>query len=168
MSEKSTLLDDLDHKAPAKRGEASASGVSSRAIFATAALVLSLLALSYAVWSVYASYKNDPRRAAWTPTLKDSESGEVFEQFTVGRGTNMPYRNPKTGTNTLYPVETCYWTKEGKAKLTPTYVILNSTLGKPGKTTCPDCGRSVTMYNPRPPDALMQQAWDAEQSAKKR
>ncbi len=93
----------------------------------------------------------------------DSESGEVIDQFSIPRGETFPYANPKTGKRTLYPVETCFWTKDGKAKFPPTYVILNERLGKPGPTTCPDCGRRVTVYNPTPPNDLMQAAWDASQ-----
>jgi hypothetical protein len=91
----------------------------------------------------------------------DSESGEVIDQFSIPRGETFPYANPKTGKRTLFPVETCFWTKDGKAKFPPTYVILNERLGKPGPTTCPDCGRRVTVYNPTPPSSLMQAAWDA-------
>ncbi|MBX3097869.1 MAG: hypothetical protein KF812_13530 [Fimbriimonadaceae bacterium] len=162
----SNLMEDLEQPA-AKKREASGSKISGKAIFSIAASVISVIVLSFAIWSMYSNYMNDPRRAAWTPTLKDVETGEVFEQFSVARGSNMPYRNPKTGKNNLYPVEACYWTKEGKAKMTPTYVILNSTLGKPGKTTCPDCGRTVVMYNPRPPEALMKAAWESEQPKNK-
>ncbi|MGH7242883.1 MAG: hypothetical protein ACREJD_05640 [Phycisphaerales bacterium] len=168
VAEKSSLLEDIESRssgaASKKEGSAAVSG---KTLFAIVAVAVSVCVLSFAVWSTYSSYKNDPRRAAWTPTLKDAETGEVFEQFSVARGENMPYRNPKTGKNSLYPVETCYWTKDGKAKMTPTFVILNSTLGKPGKTTCPDCGRSVVMYNPRPPDALMRAAWESEQPKNK-
>lgn len=168
VTKKSMLLDEIDADPKSRSTAGTSSESSRRTLIAIAGVTVSLLVLGYVVWGAYSSYRNDPRRAAWTPTLKDAETGEVFENFQVSRGENMPYRNPKTGKNSLYPVETCYWTKEGKAKLTPTYVILNSTLGKSGKTTCPDCGRSVVMYNPRPPDALMQQAWDAAESAKKR
>lgn len=96
----------------------------------------------------------------------DAESGEVFLQFPL-EGTGFPQANPKTGKATLYPAEACYWTKDGRAKLEPTYVVLRTWFGDRNPTKCPDCGRVVTKSNRMPPDALMQQAWDAAQSAKK-
>lgn len=98
----------------------------------------------------------------------DSVTGEPIENFRAPRGATFPFVNPKTGASTLYPAEACYWTKDGKAKFPPTYVILNDRLGKPGPTKCPDCGRTVRLFNPMPPDSLMQQAWDAFQSTQKR
>ncbi len=79
-----------------------------------------------------------------------SETGKIFEHaMTEGESwpVNSPYTNKKTG----YPVERCYWTRDGKRKLNPTYVILNDNLGKPGDTICPDCGRLVIGHNPPPP-----------------
>ena len=88
----------------------------------------------------------------------DSETGEVIEQFHISEGMSYPWTNPKTGKATLYPPESCYWTKDGKAKLDPTYVVLNELTGKPGKTICPDCGREVRVHNPLPPAQLLQAA----------
>jgi hypothetical protein len=93
-----------------------------------------------------------------TRAMIDSQTGEVFPQFRVKVGATVPYTNPKTGTATLYPAESCYWTKDGKAKLEPTYVLVNEYVGKPGATTCPDCGHRVVPHNPAPPVALMQEA----------
>ena len=45
-----------------------------------------------------------------------------------------------------------------KAKLEPTYVLLNKYIGKPGPTICPDCGREVKGHNPLPPPELMEEA----------
>jgi len=47
-----------------------------------------------------------------------------------------------------YKAELCYWTKDGKPKDDPTYVILNKNRGKPEPTFCPDCGRLVREHNP--------------------
>jgi len=91
-------------------------------------------------------------------TLKDSVTGEVFEDHPIPAGTTMPLKNPKTGTKTLYQTETCFWTKDGKATLKPTYVLVNEIVGKTGPTTCPDCGRPVVGHNPMPPQDLLIEA----------
>lgn len=49
-----------------------------------------------------------------------------------------------------FRAELCYWTKEGKTKTEPTPVLLNSNIGKPEPTYCPDCGRLVTPLNAPP------------------
>lgn len=97
----------------------------------------------------------------------DRETGEQILDFRAPVGVTFPFVNPKTGKATLFPAEACYWTKDGKAKFPPNYVILNERMGKPGPTRCPECGKTVKLYNPMPPDALMQQAWDAQASTKK-
>ncbi|MBX3389507.1 MAG: hypothetical protein KF691_08640 [Phycisphaeraceae bacterium] len=143
--------------------------VGTRMLVSVALAVLSLFVLGYVVYSTFRGYANDPRRQAFFTVVADSETGEVDVHFPLpddGRG--YPAVNPKTGKRTLYPAESCYWTKDGKAKLDPTYVILNGWFEKPGPTKCPDCGRTVTKSNRMPPDALMQKAWDAAESAKKR
>ena len=58
-----------------------------------------------------------------------------------------PYTNKKTG----YPAEKCFWTRDGKRKAEPTYLLLNEHRGKKGPTICPDCGRIVYPHNPTPP-----------------
>jgi hypothetical protein len=88
----------------------------------------------------------------------DAESREVIVKFPVPDDTRAPWVNPKTGKATLFPAEKCYWTKDGKAKLTPTYVLLNQYIGKDGQTTCPDCGRPVRIHNEMPPAELMEAA----------
>lgn len=87
-------------------------------------------------------------------TLVDSETGEVFQDFGIPAGGSFPYTNPKTKKATLYPAEPCFWTKDGRAKLDPTWVLLNEHAGKEGQTTCPDCGKPVKAHNPLPPAEL--------------
>lgn len=96
----------------------------------------------------------DSRRRA----LIDSKTLEVFLDYPIEDGGSFPYVNRKTGEATLYPVERCFWTKDGKAKLDPTFVLLNEYAGKPGDTLCPDCGRKVVGHNPRPPIKMMEEA----------
>jgi hypothetical protein len=77
----------------------------------------------------------------------DSETGKVFT-VELTKGMKFPVISPDTGKATGYEPETCYWNADGSAKTTPTYVILNAALGKPGPTFCPDCGRLVVAHNP--------------------
>ena len=69
--------------------------------------------------------------------------------FTVHLSTGMtiPIDAP-SGAKKGYPAERCYWTKDGHVKSEPTYVVLNTRLGKPEPTFCPDCGRLVVAHNP--------------------
>lgn len=87
-----------------------------------------------------------------------SETGEVFLDFNIPIDSRFPYKNPKTGQNTLYPAECCYWNADGTAKTRPTLVLCNELIGKPGPTRCPDCGRVVVPHNPAPPMELMIEA----------
>ncbi len=79
--------------------------------------------------------------------VKDSQNGSMhWVQLRPDK--RMPYRNPRTGENTLYPVEYCFDNTCGPAG--GTAVILNVYLGSEEATTCPECGASVTGHNPRP------------------
>lgn len=104
---------------------------------------------------------NNAAAATRRRDLIDAQTGEVFVGFGIGNGQSFPLTNPNTGTASLYPSEKCYWTKDGTAKAEPTYVLVNEAVGKPGKTTCPDCGRQVVPHNPEPPMELMQRAFGA-------
>jgi hypothetical protein len=81
------------------------------------------------------------------------ETNKPFE-YAMQIGEKWPVKSPYSGKNTGYPVEKCYWTKDGKRKSEPTYVILNQHLGKKGDTICPDCGRLVIGHNPSPPESV--------------
>lgn len=91
-------------------------------------------------------------------TAIDAESGKLFVDLFVPDGSTLPWKNPDTGKNTLYPAEVCFWTRDNQAKLEPTYVLLNEFLGKKEPTICPDCGRKVVLHNPIPPTNLMIEA----------
>jgi hypothetical protein len=82
------------------------------------------------------------------PTYVDSTTGQAFTH-TLVLGEKVPVKSPSGG-DTGYPAEPCYWTKDGKIKDTPDWVILNETLHKSGPTFCPVCGRLVQPHNPRP------------------
>ncbi len=91
-----------------------------------------------------------------------AETGEAFPKMTMPDNPDTPTVNPKTGRATLYPAETCYWNKDGTAKLRPTYVLLNGYTDKPGPTKCPDCGRVVVGHNPMPSAELLLKAAERE------
>ena len=78
----------------------------------------------------------------------DSATGKAFEHR-IKPGDVIPVKAPSGG-NTGYPAEACYWTADGKIKQDPTPVLLNSRVGKPGPTFCPECGRLVVMHDPTP------------------
>lgn len=104
--------------------------------------------------SAYLTY-----RTLTTAPMPDAEPLEVtfycieakkpFE-YSLLEGDKWPVISPFTGKATGYPAERCYWTKDGKRKAEPTYVLLNETLGKSGDTICPECGRLVVGHNPAP------------------
>lgn len=102
-----------------------------------------------------------PNEASRRILLIDSQSGEIFSDVRLEAGMSFPMRNPKTGTDTLFPPEACYWTREGKAKANPTYVLVREDIGEKGPTMCPDCGRRVVGRNPMPPPELMIEAYKA-------
>lgn len=76
----------------------------------------------------------------------DADTGKQF-RHELKLGESIPVRAP-SGKETGYPAELCYWTRDGKVKPDPTGVLLNSWIGKPGPTFCPDCGRLVVGHNP--------------------
>lgn len=78
-----------------------------------------------------------------------SETNKPFD-YTMEEGEEYPVTSPYSKKKTGYPAEPCYWTRDNKQKSKPTWVILNSRLGKSGDTICPDCGRVVVGHNPRP------------------
>ena len=76
-------------------------------------------------------------------------TGKVF-QHRIEAGDTIPVESPYSGEATGYEAERCYWTADGHVKDEPTMVLLNEYADKPGRTFCPDCGRVVVRYNPRP------------------
>ena len=100
-----------------------------------------------------------------------SETGKTFEHK-ISEGEEEPIESPHSHKRTGYLPEACYWTRgpDGawKAKLAPTYVILESKLhpGSRKKTICPDCGREVRGHNQVPSPEQMQAAKDEAASGK--
>lgn len=85
------------------------------------------------------------------------ESNKPFEHV-LEAGEIEPITSPFTGRKTGWMAEACYWTRDGKAKKTPTLVVERRRMGLEGETICPDCGRRVVGHNPRPPKELMDAA----------
>lgn len=108
--------------------------------------------------------KIDPADVTKSRRGIDPESGKVF-MIRIVEGESAPWKNPDTGQRTLFPAEACYWTRDGKATLNPTFVFVKAYLGSKEKTYCPDCGREVRTHNPMPPDELMAKAAE-EKNAK--
>ncbi len=105
--------------------------------------------------AVYLTYKTlttaePPQPLPIETTFMCAKTGKTFA-YAMKEGEHWPVLSPHSNERTGYPAERCYWTKDGKRKKTPTYVILNESLGKPGDTICPDCGRIVVGHNPPPP-----------------
>ena len=114
------------------------------------AIVVAIVALVAAVHSVRSNLGDSEAAAASKERMYVcSETGKAFE-VEITLGLTNPVRSPYSGKDTGYPSEPCYWTKSGEVKKDPTYVLLNSWLGKGGPTFCPDCSRLVVPYNPLP------------------
>lgn len=109
------------------------------------AICLAALAILYLV-----SRNHSPAEdAANNRTYICSETGKSFK-VALKAGMGIPIHSPYSGKDTGYPAEACYWNKDGTPKAEPTWVLLNETVGKPGPTFCPDCGRLVRGHNPAP------------------
>ena len=114
-------------------------------LIALIAGVVLLVVLFFVIWSNLGSEATEIARDRM---YIDATTGKAFEH-TLKASDVMPIKAP-SGQNSGYPAELCYWTADGKIKDKPTPVLLNSYVGKPGPTFCPDCGRVVVMHNPAP------------------
>ena len=112
------------------------------------------IALGLSVWQLMGRSK-DPGVDSRRRVAIDAATGEGFEDFAIRDGDTQPWKSPRTGERTGFPAEACFWTREGGAKLEPTWVLLNQHAGKQGPTLCPECGREVVPHNPVPPAAMM-------------
>jgi len=116
-------------------------------------------------------------RGALTTEAESLSSNRVFVdaatnppkpfKVTVEPGMPNPVKAPSGGM-TGYPAEECWWTKDGQPRKEPYYVLLNSTIDKPGPTFCPDCGRLVVGHNPRPTPGRKPPPTEAEYKANPR
>jgi hypothetical protein len=112
-----------------------------------AAIALVVIGIGAAGYSIYGSLGSPAISMTDSRMYIDPKTGEAFRVKT-GPGIELPPKAPSGAT--AFEAESCYWTKDGKAKEEPTYVLLNSHVGKPEPTFCPDCGRLVRGHNPPP------------------
>lgn len=154
-----SLVEDFDRGAAGHQtGEAR--GSPARPAFKAFIVVALLFAVGYVVFSSIGSGESDAA-ASRRRHLICSETGEAFPDYKIADDSAPPWSNPKTGKNTLYIAEMCYWTRDGGVKIPPTYVLVKETAGQSGPTVCPDCGREVVFRNPTPPTALLLEAEEA-------
>ena len=118
----------------------------------TVAAVLVLVGVYFGYQALRGFASTEGARLSADRMFIDAKTGKPFEA-TLKPGMPFPLSAPSGG-NTGYPAEACYWTKDGKTKDIPTYVLLNSYAGKPEPTFCPDCGRLVRGHNPRPVEGM--------------
>ncbi len=95
------------------------------------------------------SYLRGGTSRAFSRTYICTETGKTF-RHEPEKGETLPIYSPYSHKNTGMPGEACYWAADGKIKKEPTWVLLNSEVGKPEPTFCPDCGRLVVGHNPVP------------------
>ncbi len=109
-------------------------------------------AAAYLGWQTWQMRYAPPPPEVDTPKVvyMCAETDKTFLHTPV-TGEIEPILSPHTQRKTGYRPESCYWTKDGKQKKQPTYIILNEVLGKKGPTICPDCGRLVDAHNQPPP-----------------
>ena len=113
------------------------------------AVGLVCIGLAACVWSIISNLHDDASALSRDRVFICSETGKPFN-IELTPGTKIPAPSPYSGKNTGYPAEPCYWTKDGKPKEEPTWVLLNTFAKKPEPTFCPDCGRLVRPLNPPP------------------
>lgn len=127
-------------------------------IFRISILTLGVIAFLFIGYKTFTGFRSPTAELSRTRVMIDAATGDIITRFRLEDGMSMPYPHPRTGERTVWPAEACFWTADGKAKLEPTYVLLNEFVGKPGPTKCPDCGRDVVRHNPMPPDELILEA----------
>ena len=114
------------------------------------AALLVLIGLVTAFYSLKGAWNSEGANASADRMFIDAGSNPPKPfAHELSMGDVIPIRAPSGG-NTGYPAEPCYWTKDGKIKTDPTWVLLNSYKGSNEPTFCPDCGRLVVGHNPRP------------------
>jgi hypothetical protein len=108
--------------------------------------VLAVLGLVWIVMTLRSFTTSEAAAAAASRMYIDEKTGKAFS-VTIKEGMTKPVQAPSGG-KTGWPAEECTWTKDGKVKEEPTYVLLNMYKGSSEPTFCPDCGRLVVGHNP--------------------
>ena len=112
----------------------------------TVAIVLFLGGIGVAGYVIKTSFMSSVVSAERHRIFVDSVTLQGFTHD-LQKGESIPVDAPSGG-KTGYPAELCYWTKDGQPKSDPTPVLMNTWIGKPEPTFCPDCGRLVVGHNP--------------------
>jgi hypothetical protein len=151
---KGSLLSGIDHAGPASKAGAASVGPSKgsddrKNKLMGVGAVVALVAVAVFIVITFTGGES-AASVSESRAVIDSETGELIEKFKLPDGKASPYVNPKTGRNTLYLAEPCFWAKDGTIKEKPTWVLLNQYAGKSGPTICPDCGKPVRAHNPYP------------------
>jgi hypothetical protein len=131
------------------------------------AIVAIVVGVTVCIWSIRANLGSDLVDLSKSRRYVDSRTGQSFV-LSISDVTPPPVKSPYTGEKTGYPAEACYWTKDGKIKSDPTYVLLKQYMNLPGPTFCPDCGRLVVPGNPAPLPGQRPPPTEAEYSASPR
>ncbi|HET6248149.1 MAG TPA: hypothetical protein VFE47_10670 [Tepidisphaeraceae bacterium] len=116
-------------------------------------IVGTLLFVAVAAFMIYRFTRSQTPETAFYTTYICTETGKPFRHKNE-IGETIPILSPFSGKNTGIPAEACYWTADGGTKTEPTWVLLNSAVGKSEPTFCPDCGRLVVGHNPRPGEGV--------------
>jgi hypothetical protein len=106
------------------------------------------IGLIMAFMSLRGVMTSEAEQASANRMFIDAETGKPF-RFTLDVDTKIPTRAP-SGKDSGYPAEACFWTKDGKTKTEPTWVLINMWKGSSEPTFCPDCDRLVVGHNPQP------------------
>jgi hypothetical protein len=109
-------------------------------------VIVVLIGLLFAFYSLRGLMTSDAEEASAKRMFIDAETNQTF-RYTLQIGSKIPVKAP-SGKETGYPADACTWTKDGKVKAEPTWVLVNDWLGKKDPTFCPDCGRLVVGHNP--------------------
>jgi hypothetical protein len=97
-------------------------------------------------FALYRSSGTDVAAFANHRMFIDATTGQPFaHELQIGE--RFPIDAP-SGSKSGYPTELCYWTADGQVTKDPTYVLLNSYIGKREPTFCPVCKRLVVPHNP--------------------
>jgi hypothetical protein len=124
------------------------------------AAILCIITVGALVWAA-TSQKDEAAQSSSNRVMICSETMQTFD-YTLKEGDIYPVMSPYSEKKTGWPAEKCYWTKDGQAKRTPTYILLNEYIGKEGPTVCPDCGRKVRARNPLPPPSKWRELSEKE------
>lgn len=104
-------------------------------------IVIAVLMLGLVVYSYNATFSNDlniPDHFVYI----DADNNKTFE-VDRSEGMKSPVKSPFSGKMTGYPASPCYWTKDGKIRNEPFWVLPNRARGSQEPTYCPDCDRLV-------------------------